>query len=306
VSILGLGNWKLLAIPALFLLLTNFLGKIKPTSGLLFDTESVYNYIQVVEEDGLRMLRLNEGHAEHSLYQKDRYIFNSVWDYYLLPPLLNNSQNALFIGLAAGTAARQYSHFFPNVQVDGVELDPAIVEVGKKYFDLQKVANLNVILKDGRVHLATTRKKYDNILIDAYKQPYIPFHLTTQEFFTEVKNHLNPQGIVTINVGSTKGDSEILLMIQNTMKHVFKHVYVVEVQYSLNYLVWATDEDLDMSQVDPIHDELKPMVNYIKRKFEEVQTNPKYPILTDDLAPLELYTEKMILDFALDWKRKYL
>jgi spermidine synthase len=306
VSILGLANWKLLAIPALALLLTNFLGKIKPTPGLLFDTESVYNYIQVVEEDGLRMLRLNEGHAEHSLYQEDRYIFNSVWDYYLLPPLLNNSQEALFIGLAAGTAARQYNHFFPHVKIDGVELDPAIVEVGKKYFDLQNVTNLNIILKDGRVHLATTRKKYDNILIDAYKQPYIPFHLTTQEFFTEVKNHLNPQGLVTINVGSTKGDSEILLMIQNTMKHVFKHVYVVEVQYSLNYLVWATDEELDMSQVDPKYGELEPMVNYIKRKFQEIETDPKYPILTDDLAPLELYTEKMILDFALDWKRKYL
>jgi spermidine synthase len=308
VSILGLANWKLLAIPALSLLLTNFLGKIKPTPGLLFDTESVYNYIQVVEENGLRMLRLNEGHAEHSLYQKNRYIFNSVWDYYLLPPLLNNSQSTLFIGLAAGTAARQYNHFLPHMKIDGVELDPAIVEVGKKYFELQKVRNLNIILKDGRVHLATTRKKYDTILIDAYKQPYIPFHLTTQEFFTEVKNHLNPKGIVAINVGSTKGDAEILLMIQNTMKHVFKHVYVVEVQYSLNYLVWATDEELDMSQVEvsPSHGELNPMVNYIKRKVKEVETDPKYPILTDDLAPLELYTEKMILDFALDWKRKYL
>jgi spermidine synthase len=306
VSILGLANWKLLAIPALALLLTNFLGKIKPTPGLLFDTESVYNYIQVVEEDGLRMLRLNEGHAEHSLYKEYQYLFDSYWDYFLVPPLINNSQEALFIGLAAGTVARQYDHFFPNLKMDGVDLDPAIVEVGKKYFDLQKVANLNIILKDGRVHLATTLKKYDTILIDAYKQPYIPFHLTTQEFFTQVKNHLSPQGIVAINVGSTRGDSEVLLMIQNTMKHIFKHVYAVKVQYSLNYVVWATDEELDMNQVDPRHGELEPMVNYIKRKFKEVEADPKYPILTDDLAPLELYTEKMILDFALDWKRKYL
>lgn len=305
VGILGLGNWKLLGLPAIALLLTAFLGKIKPTPGLIFDTESIYNYIQVVEKDGLRMLRLNEGYAEHSLYQEDRYLFDAVWDYYLFPSMLNNSQEVLFVGLAAGTAARQYDHFFPHIQIDGVELDPAIVEVGKKYFELQKLSNVHVILQDGRVYLTTTRKKYDTILIDAYKQPYIPFHLTTQEFFTTVKHHLNPQGIVAINVGSTNKDAELLLMIQNTMKHVFKHVYVVEVQHSLNYLVWATDDELDIDQCIP-HLELGAMVNYIKDHFKEIKEDLRYPILTDDRAPLELYTEKMMLDFALDWKRKHL
>jgi len=303
ISILGLANWKLLLYPILALSLIAFLGKVKPTPGLIFDTESVYNYIQVVDEGDLRVLRLNEGHAWHSLYQKDRYIFNAVWDYYLFPPLLNNTQEALFIGLAAGTAARQYAHFFPMLKMDGVELDPAIVEVGKQYFGLQQVPNLQIIVQDGRVHLATTQKKYDTILIDAYKQPYIPFHLTTQEFFAEAKNHLNKHGLVAINVGSTKHDAEILLMIQNTLKHIFKHVYVVEVKNSLNYLVWAMDDELDITSIASNHEALKPMLAYIKDNYREVQHDPKRAILTDDLAPLEIYTEKMILDFALAWKR---
>lgn len=305
VAIVGLAQWILLLVPTLLLCTIAFLSKIKPIPGLIYDTESVYNYIQVVEEDGLRMLRLNEGHAEHSLYQKDRYLYHSVWDYYLFPPLLNHTQDVLFIGLAAGTAARQYLHFFPYVNIDGVEIDPAIVKVGKQYFDLP-ADKLNIIIKDGRVHLATTRKTYDTILIDAYKQPYIPFHLTTQEFFRTVKTRLNSKGVVSINVGSTKDDSELLLMIQNTMKSVFRHVYVVAVRGSFNYLVWATDDELDITAVDPEHQALKPIVNYIKHNFREVTYDPKRMILTDDVAPLEIYTEKMIFNFALEWKRKYM
>ncbi len=305
VGIWGLGNWRLLPIPLLALLLINFLGKIKPTRGLVFDTESVYNYIQVVDRGNLRSLQLNEGHAVHSLYQKDRYLFNAVWDFYLFPPLLNNTQESLFIGLAAGTAARQYEHFFPHIKMDGVEIDPAIVEVGKRYFELGKIANLHIIVQDGRVHLATTQKKYDSILIDAYKQPYIPFHLTTREFFTEVKKHLNPHGVVTINVGSTKNDTELLLMVQQTMKSVFKHVYVVKVRPPLNYLVWATDQESNVASIETSHTELHPLINHVKDNFQEVAYDPRYPVLTDDLAPLEVYTEKMILDFFLSWKRPH-
>ncbi|MEM7055640.1 MAG: fused MFS/spermidine synthase [Bacteroidota bacterium] len=303
-SIIGLSKWILWVIPALSLLSISFLGKIKPTKGLIYDTESAYNYIQVVEEQGLRMLRLNEGHAEHSLYQKDKYLFDAVWDYYAFLPLLNHTKDALFIGLAAGTAARQYAHFFPSIKIDGVEIDPAIVEVGKQYFDL-KEDNLNIIIKDGRVHLATTQKTYDTILIDAYKQPYIPFHLTTKEFFTEVKNHLNERGVVGINVGSTRHDSAILLAIQHTMKSIFKHVYVVEAKSSLNYLVWATNYELDVTDVETSHQVLNPLVNYIKRNYKEVLYDPTIPVFTDNVAPLEMYTEKMILDFAIDWKRSH-
>jgi spermidine synthase len=306
VSIVGLANWKLLVFPVMAVLSSAFLGQIKPTPGLIFDTESVYNYIQVVEKGGVRYLQLNEGHATHSIYDENNYVYDMIWDYYPVPPLLNNSQEVLFIGLAAGTAARQYHHFFPNIKMDGVELDPAIIEVGKKYFALGQIPNLRPILKDGRVYLATTKKKYDTILIDAYKQPYIPFHLTTQEFFKEVKNHLNHRGIVAINVGSTKWDTDVLLMIQNTMKSVFKQVYVVEAEHSLNYLVWASDEEANIEQLIEGPEELKPTINYIKAHYQEIQYEPNRPILTDDLAPLELYTEKMILNFALDWKRKYM
>ncbi|MEO1219017.1 MAG: fused MFS/spermidine synthase [Bacteroidota bacterium] len=305
VAIFGLGKRILLLIPAVATCLIFWVGNIKTTPGLMYDMESVYNYIQVVEQNGIRMLRLNEGHAEHSLYQKDRYVFGSVWDYYIFPPMLNATQEALFIGLAAGTAARQYAHFLPHVQIDGVEIDPAVVEVGKQYFDL-KEDNVNIILKDGRIHLATTKKRYDTILIDAYKQPYIPFHLTTKEFFLLVQQHLRPGGVVGINVGSTQNDAEVLVMIQQTMKRVFKHVYVVPVKYSLNYLVWASDDDLNIDAVVPVDDALAPMVHYIQHHYQEVPYAPQSTILTDDLAPLELYTEKMILNFALGWKRKYL
>jgi spermidine synthase len=218
----------------------------------------------------------------------------------LLFGLLNQGKTALSIGLAGGTIAKQYTHFIPGAQVDGIEIDPAIVEVGKRYFGLDSIPGLQIITKDGRLHLATTSKCYDNILMDAYKQPYIPFHLTTKEFFQEAKRHLNDQGIVSINIGSTQPNSPVLLMIQNTMKSVFKHVYSVRVRGDLNYIVWATDYDFDINAVDigKEQEALGPIINYIKTYAKEVKYDPNYMVLTDDIAPIELYTEKMIIDFA--------
>jgi spermidine synthase len=300
VSIIGLRKWLLLILPIGTILLTTFPFKIKPEAGLIYDTESVYNYIQVFDENGLIVLRLNEGHAEHSLYAPDKYIFKGVWDYYILLGLLNHGKNTLSIGLAAGTAARQYTHFIHGSQVDGAEIDPAIIEVGKRYFGLADIPGINIITQDGRLYLANTSKLYDNIMIDAYKQPYIPFHLTTQEFFKEVKRHLKPRGIVGINVGSTVPDSAVLLMIQNTMKSVFKHVYSVRASRSLNYIVWATDYDFDLNSIEleEHQEELRPLINYIKRNTKEIAYDPNRIVLTDDVAPIELYTEKMIIDFA--------
>ncbi|OJW68019.1 MAG: hypothetical protein BGO68_04945 [Candidatus Amoebophilus sp. 36-38] len=300
VGILGLKKWFLLLLPLGTILLTTFPFRIKPEKGLVYDTESVYNYIQVLKEKGLTILRLNEGHAEHSVYKPDSYIFNGEWDYCLLLGLLNQGKSILSIGLAGGTTVRQYTHFIPGSQADGVEIDPAIIEVGKAYFGLGDIPDLKTIAQDGRLYLTTTSKSYDNIFIDAYKQPYIPFHFTTQEFFKEVKRHLNHRGMVGINVGSTQPNSPVLLMIQNTMKSVFKYVYRVKVRGSLNYLVWATDYDfnLDTIELDANQEGLNPLIKYIQMYYQHIKYDPHCLVLTDDIAPIELYTEKMIIDFA--------
>ena len=307
ISILRLKKWMLLTVPITtsFLTLFTLLFPIKPEKGLLFETESAYNYIQVIDEENIRMLRLSEGFAEHSVYEKGKYVFRGEWDYFLFVGLLNPGKEVLSIGLAGGTTARQFAHFMPGTKMDGIEIDPVIASVGKRYFGLNDIPNLHIIIQDARLHLRTTSKCYDNICIDAYKQPYIPFHLTTQEFFKEIKQHLNYKGIVSINVGSTYPNSSILLIIQNTMRSVFKHVYSVRVKGSFNYLVWATDYDFDIYSIttQPEQEELNPILSYIQSTAKKIAFDPKQIIFTDNIAPTELYTEKMILDFAKEWRK---
>ena len=113
----------------------------KLTPGLVYETESSYNYIQVVEENGYTLLRLNEGQGVHSIYKPDQFNFNGPWEQVLSAPFFNPSpvnpddiKQIAIVGLAAGTTAREAHVVFPNAEIDGIEIDPKIVEVGEKVF----------------------------------------------------------------------------------------------------------------------------------------------------------------------------
>ena len=165
-------------------------GPIKPIPGLVYETESSYNYIQVAEYiDGQgarwRLLYLNEGQGVHSAYSPnnaDYPLVDGVWDYFLIIPYFNNPpfteeevDSLLLIGSAAGTISKSYSHIYGPIPIDGVEIDPGIIETGQRWFDMNE-SNLTVHAQDGRYFLANTDKTYKVIAVDAYRPPYIPFH----------------------------------------------------------------------------------------------------------------------------------
>ncbi len=85
--------------------------------------------------------------------------------------------------MAAGTIARQYTHVYGDIPIDGIEIDPGIVAAGDKYFEMDTMPNLTVYVEDGRYMLNKLNKQYTVVGIDAYRPPYIPWHLTTVEFF---------------------------------------------------------------------------------------------------------------------------
>ncbi|HET8846564.1 MAG TPA: fused MFS/spermidine synthase, partial [Ktedonobacteraceae bacterium] len=182
-------------------------GPIKPAFGstygarLLTERESAYNYIQVVQAGSQTQLILNEGLGIHSIYDPATILTGGPWDYFLTAPFFNNApfspqqvHNACIIGLGAGTISRGLTAAYGPIPIDGVELDGEIVNMARQYFQM-KEPNLNVVVQDGRYFLQTTQKKYDEIGIDAYQQPYVPFQLTTREFFQEVRAHLTPTGV---------------------------------------------------------------------------------------------------------------
>jgi spermidine synthase len=297
----------------LFLLLTLiFLFKmpaIKQAEGAIFEDESVYQYFQITDKDNLRYLKINEGFGVFSAMNKDanNVMTNSYFDYYnILPYLDGNSkrQDILILGLAGGTISTQLNYFFGkdyDLHIDGVEIDKKIIEAAEKYFDL-KNPSLTIYNLDGRNFLDFYNKKYNAVVIDVYSnQLYISFHLATKEFFDSVKKHLNPNGILAMNVNATNKDSALLKNITNTLLLSFKNIYIVWAgNYSWNYLIVATDNDLNFNALKDIkvNAQLKPVIDNVVENVEKISYDNKFGYLTDDKAPIEYLTDWMILDYV--------
>ena len=109
------------------------------------------------------------------------------------------------IGYAGGTVGRAYGTYWPKVNVLGIELDPKVTQIGRRYFGLASNPRVRVATADGRPYLATHSTRYDAIFLDAFRQPYIPFYLTTQEFWRLAQDRLQPEGMVMANVGTIPG-----------------------------------------------------------------------------------------------------
>ncbi len=279
---------------------------------LLIEDESPYNYIQVIRnEEGWTELILNEGQAVHSKYHPSRLLTGGPWDYFLLAPLFRPEgiqtpvKDVAVIGLAAGTMPKMYERVYPEAQVDGVEIDQRIVEVGRQYFDMNG-DNLNAIVADGRQFLRATEKQYDVIGIDAYRQPYIPFHLATREFFETTRDRLKPGGVVVINAGGTPGDYRLVEAMGNTMGAVFPSVFMVTTENRYNTLVFATESPMTIEQFrrnslqaeDPV---LRQVVSAAWAVGNVRQYTPDpAAAFTDDLAPIERVIDQIIVDYALD------
>ena len=183
--------------------------KAAPGEKILYEGETTQQYVRVVERpDGTRVLELNEGQAVHSLYRPGSYLTGGYWDGMLVLPftaLQRRPRKVAILGNAAGTTARAYGHFFPRAQVDGVEIDPKLEEIGRRYFDMGSNPNLTVHSEDARPWLRRSPGGYDVIVVDAYRQPYIPFYLATREFFELARDRLAPAGTVIVNVGHPRG-----------------------------------------------------------------------------------------------------
>jgi predicted membrane-bound spermidine synthase len=278
---------------------------------VIYETESSENYIQVVQDGDRILLSLNDGHAWHSIYDPTEPLTGGPWDYFMVGPLFTpvtgtaSIDNALLIGLAGGTVAKQLTLGYGPIPIDGVEIDPEIARVGREYFEMNE-PNLNVIINDGRYVLRTSTTSYDLIGVDAYKQPYIPFQLTTREFFQEVENRLTPEGVAVMNVGRTETDFRLVDAIASTMKDVFANVFIIDLEHSDNSMVIGTRtpttlETFAASVAAQPPDSLIRQVgetSIATGTMREV-TEPG-DVWTDDHAPVERVVDVIILDAARD------
>jgi len=306
VATIGLG-WRYLAVPAVLAGLVALpVGTVKATDEgeVLFEDETPTQYVRVIEEpDGERLLELNEGQAVHSVYRPGSYLTGDVWDGYLVLPfagLRERPERIAILGNAAGTTARAYGHYFPDTEVDGVEIDGELTELGRRYFDLDN-PNLRVHHEDARPWLRRSEGGYDVIMVDAYRQPYIPFYLATREFFELVRDRLAPGGVVIVNAGHPEGNDDLESVLGRTMAEAFPTVLRDPIEPT-NTLLLAAEGPASAAR---LRDRLGELPRGLRPVAEQsaARIAPRLDggrVYTDDRAPVEWLIDRSILGYAAE------
>lgn len=270
-------------------------------NNLTYEGESVYNYLQVYEDDERVALSTNVLFGVQSVYMKQDGLTGMYYDYAMAAPLMISNKttedmNVLILGMGTGTYATQCEKYFGNMNIEGVEIDEKITELSRKYFALSE--SVPVTTYDGRAFLNASDKKYDVIMVDAYQDITIPFQMSSREFFTLVKEHLTDDGIMVVNM-NMKGtkDGNINEYLSDTIGSVFDAEYIVDVPGSSNRELFASDNteimknfSNNIKKLD--NSQLKSMMQQVKAHTIAYQKGNR--ILTDDKAPVELLGMRVI------------
>lgn len=296
ITIIGLVKFNKRFSLCFLLLAVPFVFSQATSSEYIYQTESEYNIISIREEKGSLFLELNDnfGYQSQSLDQETKLSY-SYYDYLLFPNLLIDANRTLILGNGAGTSMMQMSHFF-DTEIDGVEIDSKLTEVGRAYFRLKlNEDKLTIFHEDARTFLIHNDKGYDVINIDVYAgSPYIPFQTATVEFFQLVNRSLNEGGIVAINIPGYSINTPFGDYYLNTVTRVFPNSYLS------GHVLYAFKSDLDKdSIIQRIGGKKLPEnLDYISRKvlskLEKVDLKSSGNIFTDELAPVEKMTFEII------------
>jgi spermidine synthase len=272
------------------------------------DADTEYQYARVVQEpDGTRRLELNEGQAIHSLRVPGTYLTDGYWDDMLVLPALARGGappgRVAILGNAGGTVARAMGHYFPRTAIDGVEIDREVTALGRRWFDM-RAPHLRTYTDDARPFLRTTHERYDAILVDAYRQPYIPFYLSTREFFDLVAHRLRPGGVVIVNVGHPERSDALEKVLSATMAASLRTVVRVPSERTNTMLV-ASDAPLSVAAmraaVPRLPADLRPRAARAAGLAAPMLRGGR--VFTDDRAPVEWLVDASIVQVAADGER---
>ncbi|WP_103868330.1 spermidine synthase [Butyrivibrio sp. Su6] len=291
-------------------------------SGLTYEGESVYNYLQVKETPNSVILSTNVLFGVQSVLVKEGALTGMYYDYAMAAPYMcgvkDKAENGedvdvLILGMGSGTYATQLSRYFDNVNVTGVEIDDKITDLAHKYFELPDTTSVTTY--DGRAYLAAVSDQYDVIMVDAYQDITIPFQMSSVEFFSLVKEHLAPGGVMVVNMNMYSDESQsgsqqatINTYLADTISSVFKNVVVVDVPGATNKELFATESDefltnLESNAAKEENEKLAAMMERALLTATEYEAGEN--IMTDDKAPVELLGMKQIDSIIKDEVQYY-
>ena len=224
-----------------------------PQDTMISETESMYNYLKVDKVGKTTYFSTNALFGVQSCINDDYSLTGMYYDNLLVSRYLVKEQpKVLVLGNGTGTYAtmmKDYLHC--DCDITAVEIDQGIIDLSYKYFKMNE--DVNVVCDDGRNFIARDKNTYDIILVDAYSSISAPFHMTTVEFFTLVKDHLNDDGIMMMNVNMYSSKKESFsVAVCDTAFSVFENLYAYRVDDASGMEVFAA-KNKDMPIVDNIN-----------------------------------------------------
>lgn len=262
-------------------------------NGLLEKRESLYNNIFIFGDKDTVTMTFGQNkryYTESSMKLSDPGALTVDYTRYMTLGIAypTKVERIAEIGLGGGRTVSYLNATLPDTAILAIELDKDVVELARKYFQFKETARLRTVVSDGRAYLLKDPDKWDIILIDAYRGPFVPFHLLTREFYNLVKSRLNPGGVVVQNI---EPSTMLFDSASATLKSVFPSVdlydgggNVVAVGYSGPQLPQAellARAARAQEKWNPRYD-LKTMAGE-----RRLLTRPTGKILTDDFAPVE-------------------
>ena len=268
---------------------------------LAYEGESIYNYLQVKENDRNVILSTNVLFGVQSILMKDEGLTGMYYDYAMAAPLMTGREkpsdcNTLILGMGTGTYAHQCRAYYGDMPVEGVEIDEKITKLARSYFDLPE--DVKVTTYDGRAYLNAIDEKYDVIMVDAYQDITIPFQMSSTEFFTLVKDHLTEDGVMVVNMNMRgSGEDSINAYLADTISTVFDQVYTVDVRGTTNRELFASNDpnmlaNLESHKAAVADESLLAMMNMVSDNLFPYEAGDR--IMTDDKAPVELLGMRVI------------
>lgn len=276
-------------------------------SGLAYEGESIYNYLQVKETDRSVILSTNVLFGVQSILIKDEGLTGMYYDYAMAAPLMTGKENpadcnTLILGMGTGTYAHQCRAYYGDMPVEGVEIDEKITDLAREYFELPE--DVKVTTYDGRAYLNAIDGKYDVIMVDAYQDITIPFQMSSVEFFTLVREHLTEDGVMVVNMNMRgSGEDSINAYLADTISSVFGEVCTVDVRGTTNRELFASNNPQMLDNLkkhkEAVTDEsLLAMMNTVSDNLSPYEAGEH--IMTDDKAPVELLGMRVIDELIRD------
>lgn len=275
---------------------------------IIYEGETPLQHVRILEKQyahsRARWLQFDDGWASQSVLVEPSLLTYGVWDWLSLCALHasvdDDALDVLIIGFAAGSISRiineRMSAALPNVRIVGVEIDRNIVNLGERYFGLNP-ASAEIHVADGRSFMQSDSRKYDLILLGAFRPPSIPAHLATVEYFSEVKKRLSPGGIAVINVFTVDGPSQFFDKAASTWSAVFDNPKQIVMPaangFASRLFVGGHGDNLNFNQtrIDQLPQGLQQQWRTMATRTRPLDAISDVRPWTDDLSDIELLTD---------------